>query len=298
MSLVIALVCTSSLLVAMSFRTSSARVNPGPSHSPMCRSNAIVHISYSVAETHDVLLATISHTLLPSVSSLRALQRPPKATIALLCDNATFALLLDRNWTSLWDTVFVLPLPSLRGVEKLPHSNKIRAVQQVLGFWQCVLIIDQDTFVTDDADLSEVFSILENGYDLAATFDSDLRVNDTPLHMRMINTGVLAMRNSTPMRAVLSDWMDAFKPCDASSYASCMPGTDQWPFSQLVSRHKAVFWPLANHWNCRCGRRVQWELPLHVADGVVISGDTLADTAEPRVTAGLRKCLILHCYKP
>jgi hypothetical protein len=151
----------------------------------------------------------------------------------------------------------VLKLPDLNNKELIPHSNKIRALQTRALIHgtdsdECTVSLDADTYIHPNAPWEKLLSILEL-HDVAVAHDCNVGIEDVPEFMNswMPNTGVLALRNTPRTRLILGDWQRYFKPCNATHVSTCMPGTDQYPFLQLVAKHAARLHKLDNSWNCR-----------------------------------------------
>lgn len=155
----------------------------------------------------------------------------------------------------------VLSLPDLEGKELIPHSNKIRALQEGAfvhppGDAECTVYFDTDTHIHPRAPWDDLLSTLEL-HDVAVGRDCKVLIEGVPAFLRywMPNTGVLAMRNTPRTRLVLRDWLDRFRPCNGTHVETCTPGTDQYSFLQLAAEHALRMHKLDTHWNCRITRK-------------------------------------------
>ena len=198
-----------------------------------------------------------------------------------------------------------VPLPDLDDKELIPHSNKIRALQAAALVYgtdsdECTVSLDTDTYVHHEAPWNNLLSILQLN-DFAVAHDCDVQIAGVPDFLRywMPNTGVLALRNTPRTRMVLKDWLDNFVPCNATHVSTCMPGTDQYPFLQLMAKHAVRFHKLDNSWNCRLA---ETERDAGIEDFPVYSLTVLSNREDPGMEgasiittcAGYRECHILH----
>ena len=220
-----------------------------------------------------------------------------------------------------------LPLPDLSNKEILPHSNKIRALQA--GAFRrntnksaqdnsnnsgendddgggggdnnpaCTIFLDSDTYASPTTPWAEFLSVLELN-DVGISKDCSVPIPNVPtfLNYWMPNTGVLALRDTPRTRLVLEDWLKEYIPCNATSFRSCMPGTDQYPFAQLLVRHAARVERLDAKWNCRCeGLDGGKKFPVY-AMRVLSNASTAgaSSSGEQPMCGGIDMCHILHCH--
>jgi len=199
----------------------------------------------------------------------------------------------------------VISLPDLRGKELIPHSNKIRALQSRALIYgndsdECTVSFDADTYIHHRTPWNSLLSTLELN-EIAVAHDCDVPISDVPdfLSMWMPNTGVLALRNTPRTRMILRDWLYHFKPCNGTHVSTCTPGTDQYPFLQLVAKHAARLHKLDNSWNCRLTEK---EIHAGIEGFPVYSLNILSNRYEPAsegasistTCGGSRECHILH----
>jgi len=199
----------------------------------------------------------------------------------------------------------VVSLPDLEGKELIPHSNKIRALQARAFVHgndsdECTVSLDADTYVHETAPWNELLSILQL-HDVAVTHDCRVRIAGVPdfLSLWMPNTGVLALRNTPRTRMVLRDWLHQFKPCNATHVSTCTPGTDQYPFLQLMAKHAVRLHKLDHSWNCRLSEN---EVRIGIKKFPVYSMCVISNQQEPAsdgttistTCSGPTECHILH----
>ena len=270
---------------------------------PSCTANrtSAVYILYGLP-----VPSLESQKLFSSVKTLLDSNFPGKVRIVIDRKvNETIRETIDPKHKYLLDQIEfnVVPLPDLNGKELIPHSNKIRALQAAAFVHgddsnECTVSLDTDTYIHRYAPWSKFFSTLQL-HDVAVARDCWVGIADMPefLEHWMPNTGVLALRNTPRTRLVLRDWLDHFVPCNATHVSTCTPGTDQYPFIQLVAKHAVRLYHLENSWNCRL-------TPREIDAGIegfpvysvsVLSKDEYANTNETAVTCGGTEfCHILH----
>lgn len=199
----------------------------------------------------------------------------------------------------------VVPMPDLNGKELIPHSNKIRALQAAALIYghdsnECTLSLDTDTYIHPEAPWKKLLSILQLN-DVAVAHDCDVPIAGVPDYLDnwMPNTGVLALRNTPRTRMVLRDWLHHFVPCNGTHVSTCTPGTDQYPFLQLVVKHAARLHKLDNSWNCRItpteiDAGIE-SFPVYSLNVLSSKEDAGSDGASTSTTCGgHRECHILH----
>ena len=220
-----------------------------------------------------------------------------------------------------------LPLPDLSNKEILPHSNKIRALQA--GVFPhntknaqanaqddsnnsannngdddeynpaCTIFLDSDTYASPTTPWAEFLSVQELN-DVGISKDCSVAIPNVPTFLSywMSNTGVLALRDTPRTKKILEDWLKEYIPCNATSFRSCMPGTDQYPFAQLLVRHVARVERLDAKWNCRCeGLDGGKKFPVY-AMRVLSNASTAgaSSSGEQPMCGGIDICHILHCH--
>ena len=265
---------------------------------------------------------------LKSAKSLRLSNFP--GTIRMLTDVAGAVAAnetLSAEDYSAVDEWVPLPLPDLSNKEILPHSNKIRALQA--GAFPrninksaqdnsnnngddddddddddennpaCTIFLDSDTYASPTTPWAEFLSVLELN-DVGISKDCSVPIPNVPTFLSywMPNTGVLALRDTPRTRLVLEDWLKEYIPCNATSFRSCMPGTDQFPFAQLLVRHVARVERLDAKWNCRCeGLDGGKKFPVY-AMRVLSNASTAgaSSSGEQPMCGGIDMCHILHCH--
>mmetsp|Transcript_16345 Transcript_16345/g.23052 ORF Transcript_16345/g.23052 Transcript_16345/m.23052 type:complete len:345 (+) Transcript_16345:136-1170(+) len=248
------------------------------------------------------------NSLFASIQSLMHSNFPGR--VRLIIDqkvNETIRSDIDEEYRYLLDKIdlFVVPLPDLAGKELIPHSNKIRALQAGALVYgtdnsECTICLDDDTKVHPNAPWEQLLSTLQMN-DVSVAHDCLVTIEGVPEFLRtfMPNTGVLALRNTPRTRMVLRDWLDHFQPCNGTHAETCTPGTDQYPFLQLLAKHGARFWKLDQAWNCRITpsemeHGIQ-DFPVHSLTVLSNRRMPMEDNASLVTTcSGYRECHILH----
>ena len=250
----------------------TVQVDLDPFPLPPCTPNrtSAVYIFYG----HPLTDHYYGHTLFKSIQSLLRSNFPGQ--VRVIIDEQINATLLDlytatkggkqqkwlpKKFRQLLSRIHfdVVPLPSITKTELIPHSNKIRALQakafvggSTSDVQECTVSFDTDTYIHPQAPWTRLLSTLQY-HDVAVTKDCDVRIDNVPDYLQtwMPNTGVLAMRNTPRTQLVLRDWLARYRPCNADDVTTCMPGTDQYPFLQLLVHHAVRFYRLETAWNCR-----------------------------------------------
>jgi len=281
-------------------------INIDPFPLPPCTSNltSAVYSFYGYPiRSHN------GNSLLSSINSLVNSKFPGRVRV-IIDEKANSTLhLIPEKFIHLLSAIdfLVVPLPDLNGKELIPHSNKIRALQAGAFIYdndlqECTISFDTDVYVHPHAPWNTLLSTLELN-DFAVAKDCNVHIDNAPDFLKnwMPNTGVLAMRNTPRTRMVLNDWLRHFIPCDATHVKTCMPGTDQYPFMQLMIKHAVRFFKLDNAWNCRIPREVS-EIASFMNEYPVYSLSILSNKADHKnkdasiftTCGGLEECHILH----
>jgi hypothetical protein len=261
---------------------------------PVCTpaNSAVVFLAYLVPGSTIEHYRSITQTLIPAAQSVRAVLPQDRAAIVLLCDEETRYLLVKDHTAPLFNKILALPptQPKLSSAADT-RQNMVHAARHVFDHWQCVIILDYDALVDEQADLHQLFDMLTH-YDVVATFDQ-ASVPGTRPWLRMIDTSVIAMRSTHVMRYVLSAWHTEYLKYEQ------MENADKRALTLLVWRYGARFWPLTSDWKCMCDDRFNHTLPLYVADGVLMSKMRVDSGDAVQSAFSVRRCRVVHgCEHP
>lgn len=286
--------------------TRRADVNLDPFPLPACNPNrtSAVYTFYG----HSVR-SPGAHSLFNSIKTLLKSNFPGRVRVIIdqkINDTIRDEMNPDLRFLLNEIELHVVAMPDLNGKELIPHSNKIRALQAgalVHGndSDECTVSLDYDTHISSNTPWNDLLSTLQLN-DFAVAHDCDVPIVDVPAFLKtwMPNTGVLALRNTPRTRMVLRDWLHHYKPCNATHISTCTPGTDQYPFLQLVVKHAARLHKLDNSWNCRIGKQ---EIDAGIEHFPVYSLTILSNRDDPesqnnslisKTCGGHRECFILH----
>lgn len=260
--------------------------------------SAVVFLAYLAPGSSVEHYLSITQTLVPAVRSVRSVLPAERASIVLLCDEEVRYLLVKDHTAPLFSKILALP-PTQPAISASAQARQhmVHAAKHVFDHWQCVIMLDYDSLLDEQADLHQLFDMLTH-YDIVATFDEGALAGSHPW-LRVIDTSVLAMRNTYVMRYILSAWFAEYKTIEA------MDGADKRSLTQLVWRYGARFWPLSSDWKCLCDDRANHTLPLYIADGVLVnkqhfgSGAPAAPCLPAAIGGNVRRCRVVHgCEHP
>jgi hypothetical protein len=111
------------------------------------------------------------------------------------------------------------------------------------------LYLDSDTYVCTD--VSELFDLLDQ-YELAISrVPNQPSVTDLPKPWHLYNCGVIAYRDTEPMRALLSDWQTRYR----SQLNNQDRPVDQPAFAQALYHSDVRWFTLPREYNVRVPRR-------------------------------------------